>query len=517
MKKDPPDKKSKTTSSVKISDLETYSRRQRAYSDSLLLHNLSYAQYNAMPGKRDLREKVSKHIYKPGAEVKERISKGGKVEEHVYKDPDFKLKNGERGIADYWHPEISPTKEYIGYNMDPDNAANMLSTMLVGKDNRKSSMNQLYDKPTQPVVYQPEKKPAPTEKVDVYKEPTQPVVYKKRPSYQEAPIKTPNLQSQQVEERPLQTVPVQNAITYPKDVRRYTAGQYLESQGKSSGYVNFGKNKGREEMKKYQFGGGLNYTGFTPTYTPSTSTSLQFSDPSIANPSIYRAKPSQGTGMSANTTQGLVGAGVAALGSAVQGISAGISAQASVDAIKQAKLKRGLSKVEEGRMRADSLPKTGYYGYTYPKQRMQYGGYGNSGGVAYDPTLAGMDPDQVERGGQRAITEGTTEAVVSAIPVVGQIIGAATGAVKGVQSAAGKERMMVDGKTIDAYPDSTAAGVGNAMKMFTPHQSGFDHAENKDYGRAVLSWTGLGVIPDMIEGMSDQEDAERERIKNKVT
>lgn len=608
MKKDPPAKKSKTTSSVKISDLETYSRRQRAYSDSLLLHNLSYAQYNAMPGKRDLREKVSKHIYKPGAEVKERISKGGKVEEHVYKDPDFKLKNGERGIADYWHPEISPTKEYIGYNMDPDNAANMLSTMLVGKDNRKSSMNQLYDKPTQLVVYQPEKKSAPMKKdppnkksktpiyvsdpkdpriqayndslharsitdkkldlikflghekdpiktmsikeygdynpvyqlddlkykgiestvglrqdpsgyvqaFPIFPKPVQPVEYRPekpveyirpKPSYQQIETKSPNLQVQQSNDEILNTIPVQNAITYPKDVRRYTAGQYLESQGKSSGYVNFGKNKGREEMKKYQFGGGLNYTGFTSSFTPS-------SDPAVADPARYRTSGGQASGSGTGST--LANFGIAAVGAAIKGVETGIGAQASVDAIKKAKTDRSLSKFEQGQKRALELPRTGYYGYGYPK-KMQSGGYGNSGGTTYDPALAGMDPDQVERGGQRAITEGTTEAVVSAIPVVGQIIGAATGAVKGVQSAAGKERMMVDGKTIDAYPDSTAAGVGNAMKMFTPHQSGFDHAENKDYGRAVLSWTGLGVIPDMIEGMSDQEDAERERIKNKVT
>jgi hypothetical protein len=51
------------------------------------------------------------------------------------------------------------------------------------------------------------------------------------------------------------------------------------------------------------------------------------------------------------------------------------------------------------------------------------------------------------------------------------------------------------------------------MKMFTPHQSAFDHAENKDYGRAVLSWTGLGVIPDMIEGMSDQQDYESQQAR----
>lgn len=260
-------------------------------------------------------------------------------------------------------------------------------------------------------------------------------------------------------------------------------------------------------MKKYQFGGGLNYTGFTSSFTPS-------SDPAISDPKRYRAPENASAARGSNSN--LANFGIAAIGAAVKGIETGISAQASVDAIKKAKTDRSLSKFEQGQRRALELPRTGYYGYGYPK-KMQYGGYGNSGSTTYDPTLAGMDPDQVERGGQRAITEGTTEAVVSAIPVVGQIIGAATGAVKGVQNAAGKERMMVDGKTIDAYPDSTAAGVGNAMKMFTPHQSGFDHAENKDYGRAVLSWTGLGVIPDMIEGMSDQEDAERERIKNKVT
>jgi hypothetical protein len=573
MKKDPPDKKSKAP--IYVSDPKD--PRLKAYEDSSLLYN------NGLRVDKKLREGLSASAaFELGDEVR-------------------KENEGARKRLETLNGELPAYKkgESIWYDY------------FIGRGNAH-----LYTKPVQPIIYQPEKKPAPTEKVDVYKEPTQPAkkkpiyvtdpkdprlkaykdslyvhnavseynkviaeavkksdpsyidvweekerkggklernleeIFKRNPTWRTEVDKTPDkfpilnlkypsgkshfvtqtdfkepvqpvelqeltpmqpkrpvLRQNAMKDESLSTVPVQNAITYPKDVRRYTAGQYLESQGKSSGYLNFGKNKGREEMKKYQFGGGLNYTGFTSSFTPS-------SDPAVADPARYRTSGGQSSGSGTGST--LANFGIAAVGAAIKGVETGIGAQASVDAIKKAKTDRSLSKFEQGQKRALELPRTGYYGYGYPK-KMQSGGYGNSGGTTYDPALAGMDPDQVERGGQRAITEGTTEAVVSAIPVVGQIIGAATGAVKGVQSAAGKERMMVDGKTIDAYPDSTAAGVGNAMKMFTPHQSGFDHAENKDYGRAVLSWTGLGVIPDMIEGMSDQEAAERERIKNKVT
>jgi hypothetical protein len=206
-------------------------------------------------------------------------------------------------------------------------------------------------------------------------------------------------------------------------------------------------------------------------------------------------------GIGFNADQAL-GFGTAAVGAITAGIGAGMQAQARIDAINKANRMGREQNVAIAKYRAANM---------FPRSGNMYGTYQYGGSVmGYGEN---MDTEATERAGQRAITEGTTESIVSAIPVVGQIIGAATGVVKGVQSAAGKQRVEVDGKMIDAYPDETAAGVGNAMKMFTPHQSAFDHAENKDYGRAVLSWTGLGIIPDMIEGMSDQQDYESQQAR----
>lgn len=87
--------------------------------------------------------------------------------------------------------------------------------------------------------------------IDLFTKPKQPVEYQPRPSYQQIPTKQPNLQSSLITDEQLTPAYVKNAIEYPKDVQRFTAGNYLESQGMSSGYVNYGNNEGRVEMKKY--------------------------------------------------------------------------------------------------------------------------------------------------------------------------------------------------------------------------------------------------------------------------
>ena len=99
-------------------------------------------------------------------------------------------------------------------------------------------------KPKQPVIYDP-----PIIQSPVVNQPTVP----QRPSYQQILTKQPNLQSFLITDEQLTPTYVKNAIEYPKDVQRFTAGNYLESQGKPSGYVNYGDNKGRKEL--YQDGG----------------------------------------------------------------------------------------------------------------------------------------------------------------------------------------------------------------------------------------------------------------------
>jgi len=84
--------------------------------------------------------------------------------------------------------------------------------------------------------------------IELFKKPVQPVEYQKpqRPSYQQIPTKQPNLQSSLLTDEQLTPTYVNNAIEYPKDRQIFTAGNYLKSQGKPSGYVNYGDNKGRK-------------------------------------------------------------------------------------------------------------------------------------------------------------------------------------------------------------------------------------------------------------------------------
>jgi len=74
------------------------------------------------------------------------------------------------------------------------------------------------------------------------KKPVQPIKLQDLTSIQP---KRPLLKKGTEKEQTLQPVPVKNVITFPKDARRFTAGDYLESQNRASGYVNYGDNKGR--------------------------------------------------------------------------------------------------------------------------------------------------------------------------------------------------------------------------------------------------------------------------------
>lgn len=70
------------------------------------------------------------------------------------------------------------------------------------------------------------------------------------PTYQQIPTKTPTVSPiQQSIDDELRTSFIEPTIKFPKDVQRFTAGDYLESQGKSSGYINMGDGAGRKEFK----------------------------------------------------------------------------------------------------------------------------------------------------------------------------------------------------------------------------------------------------------------------------
>jgi hypothetical protein len=119
-----------------------------------------------------------------------------------------------------------------------------------------------YKKPTTKPIYQPDVKPTETVKPKVIpqnqRKPIQPVILEDNPKLNK------------IQSLPLSTIPVNNKtniqiptqqVTKPTtkavDVRTYTAGKYLKSQGKSSGYINEGDGTGRKEV--YANGGWLDF------------------------------------------------------------------------------------------------------------------------------------------------------------------------------------------------------------------------------------------------------------------
>lgn len=84
----------------------------------------------------------------------------------------------------------------------------------------------------------------------IYKKPTQPVEYvePKREQLFSVPSKKAKLPTiaDMTFLEPIQPIEAPTAYVPPKDVRRFTAGNYLESQGLPSGYVNYGEGEGQQ-------------------------------------------------------------------------------------------------------------------------------------------------------------------------------------------------------------------------------------------------------------------------------
>jgi hypothetical protein len=262
-------------------------------------------------------------------------------------------------------------------------------------------------------------------------------------------------------------------------------------------------------LRKYSGGGGLGFNNASLNYSSPSSTGWQsptLNYTGLQTPQLSTAptvSSSSKTGFNANQA---LGYGTAAIGAITTGLGAGMQAQAQIDAINKANRMGREQNVATAKYRAANMsPRSGNTYGTY-----QYGG--SVMGYGED-----LDTEATERAGQREITEGVTEGVTSAIPVVGPIIAAGTGMVKGIQTAAGKEGRytLESGKTIDAYSDSTGAAVGNISKMMTPHQYGFDHAENEEYGMAFFNWAlpGIGSTVSAIMANADQQTYEDEMAR----
>lgn len=91
-----------------------------------------------------------------------------------------------------------------------------------------------------------------------YKKPTQPVEYvePKREQFFSIPTKRaklPMIEDMNTFLSPIQPVDAPTVHVPTKDARRFTAGDYLESQGLPSGYVNYGRGEGQQD--RYENGG----------------------------------------------------------------------------------------------------------------------------------------------------------------------------------------------------------------------------------------------------------------------
>ena len=257
-------------------------------------------------------------------------------------------------------------------------------------------------------------------------------------------------------------------------------------------------------LYRYQWGG----------WKPST-------DPGISNPGRYSnasVMPNGSTG--ATTGASSTGGGfdyMSAISGGVGAITSGMQTGMFYSNMADQAKERERREQEALRLQGDRR----YMGLTGQMRGNTYGMFNRyqTGGVA-NPYGTMTDPDMLERTGQRKITEQATEDITIATlktvaPPVGAAIEQGISLFTGIQDAAGRQDAELDGKAIDVYPDETAAAVGNAADMFMPHKAAFRQAQNEDYGRAVLSWTGLGAIPNMIEAMQDQEEYEmaQERLR----
>lgn len=113
------------------------------------------------------------------------------------------------------------------------------------------------------------------------------------------PTKTPTITPiQQAIDNELRTTAIPNITPVAKDKRRYTAGDYLESQGKPSGYINMGDNTGRKEFAN----GGIRIEDPNPGMTGMMKARIAL-DSHFGNPAAQRmTSPNPKTGM---TPEGL--------------------------------------------------------------------------------------------------------------------------------------------------------------------------------------------------------------------
>jgi hypothetical protein len=211
------------TKPLKISDRKEYERRQQAYNDSLFayMHLNTFDNFRGSPIEVNSAAWEAEQMF-----LEDKIKKGyiNKGDEKVYHDV-TKLKGDYKNFL-----SKNRNLNYKGILPDTENF------YFIGPDGDYRNRTHLGH-----LIYE-------------YKRPVQPVEFVKDPPYNKIPTKTPTITPiQQSIDDELKTSFIEPAITYPKDIQRFTAGNYLESQGKSSGYVNYGEGEGRKEL--YENGG----------------------------------------------------------------------------------------------------------------------------------------------------------------------------------------------------------------------------------------------------------------------
>jgi len=260
---------------------------------------------------------------------------------------------------------------------------------------------------------------------------------------------------------------------------------------------------------KYQTGGFSSASLIKPgSLGSSTYSSWKPStNPSVANPQRYTGYggSSEEVGMGGGNEYGqYIQAAANAIGN---GIGIANTAKSDLSEVKTSKDNYANYKRYEGLKRLSSLP------YSYPK--MQTGGSNPYAGT-WDPNALNTDPNELQSEAQKDITLATTEAIASSVPVIGPVIGAATGAQKSIRGMLGeKETQNSEGQTVQTYDSVDKAIVGNLVKP--AHEQGLEHAKNKDYGRAVLSFAGLGTFADAHDAAQDTQQALEEEIQNKTS
>ncbi len=265
------------TKPVKISDVNEFNRREQAYSDSADLYN-NYQNLISKLKKNDY-EPIGHDEYAFPLSEKDLINtiESGEIHDsRPWFDRKFqsftpeKLQLKKRG-------NLYETLDFYPGIINEDLGTQFFSSEIQpeSKDNwRKGRFGDgrlVYNysnvKPTQPVEYAPEQEyNIPNSIEPSYNDSLNDIpITPKRASYQQIPTKQATvLPTELVNERLLSTVPVENTITYPKGVSKFTAGKQLEILGKPTREINQGDNTGWK--KTYGDGGvkdkkDLSFTG----------------------------------------------------------------------------------------------------------------------------------------------------------------------------------------------------------------------------------------------------------------